>query len=190
MSRSDKLQVALFGAGLLLTWAGVQLPSSGFVAFAVAMIGAGVTAGGYQMLVTAGLPAEDPRSDPTRSQMMVTTIRSLLQVGFGLVLILGSMEAAVIGTEGLWQFISSQRSLVYLAVGAVLVATSLEVALGEGQVMRSRWELLASIPLRLASLPMFIIGLGFLGFGVFALLMPEIFNAWIHTTFGPFINTR
>jgi hypothetical protein len=189
MTRIDKLQAVLFGGGLLMTWVGVQLGRSWPLVFTIALIGVGIVLGGYQMLYALSQTLLDIGREPTRSQKVVALIQSLLQVGFGSALILGSIAAALIGTEGLWQLLSSQRGLIFGGIGAVLIALSVQVALGEGQSIQSGWELIASIPLRLASLPMLLIGLVFLAVGSFALLLPASYTSWVQTTFGQFINT-
>jgi hypothetical protein len=190
VSRNEKLQVALFGSGLLLIWVGVQLSYTWIFASAVVLIGAGIVLGGYQLLATASQLSQGPDWEPTRSQKVVASIQGMLHVGIGLAMILGSIMAALVGPEVLWQFLSKQHGLIYFALGAVLTAMSVQVALGEGQARQSGWELLASMPLRLASLPMFLIGLAFLAIGTFALFIPNLFNTWIHAVLGPFITGR
>jgi hypothetical protein len=190
MSRSEKLQIALFGLALLLIGAGNQLARSGLTILAVALIGMGILSGGYQLLAVAKQPAGNPEEELTVSQKVVITLRGLTQVGFGLALILGSIAGALRGAEGLWQVLSSQRALLFLAVGAVLAAKSVQVALAEGHTLDSGWELLASIPFRLASLPILLIGLAFLAVGTLALLLPDLFDSWIQTTFGKLITAR
>lgn len=187
MTSPEKIQTAMFLAGFLLIWASGQFELALLMNLGVALLGGGVTAGGYLQLLAARASDADLAGSTTSSQRIVRWLRGLLQTGIGLAVVFGALAAAFLGGEGLWRLLTGQPGPLLLATGAILVALSIEVVLAEGQHMTSRWQFLASLPLRLASLPLLALGLACLGFGAFALLLPTQFHAWIRATFGPFL---
>lgn len=185
MTWPDAVQFALYAFGLLLLWAGVQTEVGLLSTLGVALLGGGVTAGGFLQLQGARETATEPI--PSSSQKIVLWVRALLQTGLGLALVLGSLTSAFLGGEGLWRILTRQPGPLLLAVGAVLIAVGIQVLLGGGERMTSRWESLASLPLRLSSLPSLALGLVCLALGAAAILAPAQFQAWINATFGSLV---
>lgn len=177
----------MFAAGFMLIWVGSQFEAVILSSLGIALLGGGVASGGYMQLLTARAAYADPQLSMTTSQRLVTLVHGLLQTGLGLAVVFGGLGAGVLGGEGLWRMLTGRPGPLLLAIGAVMIALSIEVVLGEGQRMSSRWEFLASLPLRLASLPLMALGLACLALGVFALLLPAQSRAWMETTFGPFL---
>jgi len=177
----------MFVAGFLLIWASSQFDLALLFNLGVALLGGGITAGGFLHVQAARASSADPPGYTTRSQTIVSWLQALLQTGLGLAVVFGALSAGFLGGEGLWRLLTRQPGPLLLGIGASLIALSIEVVLGEGQRMNSHWEFLASLPLRLASLPLLALGLACLGIGAFALMLPAQFHAWLKATFGPFL---
>lgn len=186
MTRPEIVQLAVFAGGFLLVWGGVQLEHGLLSSMGVAMLGAGLTAGGYARLLGARSSSMEP-GQSTASQRVVNWLGALLQTGLGLAVVFAALTSSVLGGEGLWRMLAGQPGPLLLGIGAVLLASGIQVVLGDGQRMTSRWQFVASLPIRLASLPLLLLGLACMGLGGFALILPAAFHARIEATFGPFL---
>jgi len=183
--KPGKVQLALLLLGLALLWVASQAPGSRLASLGITILGAGVAAGGFYLLQAAN----ESRSEPgalSGSQQLLLWLRGLAQSGLGLAISLGALAAVVLGGDRFLRLLTQQPAPALLAVGALLLAQAVNVALAQGEPMGTRWHWLASLPLRLTSLPLLLLGLLSLGVGFYALLAPAQFRAWLGMSLGPF----
>lgn len=185
MRRPEKLQAALLLFGLVLLWVAAQAELARLSGLGVILLGLGAAAGGFFRLQAAWEWRSIPEAPAVPRQVVMWT-RGLVQTGLGLALAMGGLTASLVGWERAWRLITRHPAPALLAVGSLLLAQAVILALAGGEPMSSRRQSLVSLPVRLASLPTLLLGLLILGVGGYALLAPAQFRAWLEVTFGAF----
>lgn len=170
----DSVVAALFASGMGLIWLGDRFARDWPMQTGLLLFGVGIGAPAW--LDLRGLPSAEQNTPSFRRMWGIGQIAFRLAVGWTLAFV--AAAARLLGWEGVGRGLLAHAGLLLIAGGLVLLGTGIGRLLVLDEAPARGWDAVLRIPVRLAGLPLILIGIGLTALGAFQTLSPQGFRAW------------